>query len=54
MARMNQQAGTMTPGGACIYMSVWISTASLPTWLWMEVGDRDNYNPKIMTDNIAY
>jgi len=42
-----------TPGGAWDFHARLIpSTPVKPIRIWMEVGDRDNYNPNIMNDNM--
>jgi len=42
-----------TPGGAWDFHAKLIPNSPVkPLRIWMEVGDRDNYNPNIMTDNM--
>lgn len=42
-----------TPGGAWDFHARLIPNSPVkPIRIWMEVGDRDNYNPNIMTDNM--
>jgi enterochelin esterase-like enzyme len=42
-----------TPGGAWDFHAKLIPNSPVkPIRLWMEVGDRDNYNPNIMTDDM--
>jgi enterochelin esterase-like enzyme len=42
-----------TPHGAWGFHETLISNSPVkPLRIWMEVGDRDNYNPNIMTDNM--
>ncbi len=42
-----------TPGGAWDFHARLIPNSPLkPIRIWMEVGDRDNYNPNIMNDNM--
>jgi len=52
---VNQQSpyNPQTPGGAWeLHEHLIPSTPAKPLRIWMEVGDRDNFNPNIMRDNM--
>ena len=52
---MNQQwpSNPQTPHGAWEFHEHLIpDTPAKPLRIWMEVGDRDNFNPNVMTDNM--